>query len=48
MIRIAAPMHDVGEIGIKDAILQNAGVLTTAERKIMREHSRIGYEILRV
>ncbi|WP_339561063.1 HD domain-containing phosphohydrolase [Pseudomonas sp. EA_65y_Pfl1_P113] len=46
MIRIAAPMHDVGKIGIEDAILQKNGPLTAAERKIMREHPRIGYEIL--
>ena len=46
MIRIAAPMHDVGKIGIKDAILHKTCELTTAERKIMQERSRIGYEIL--
>ncbi|WLH70044.1 HD-GYP domain-containing protein [Pseudomonas sp. FP2309] len=46
MIRIAAPMHDVGKIGIEDAILQKTGALTTAEREKMQEHSRIGYQIL--
>ncbi|MDO9345498.1 MAG: response regulator [Pseudomonas sp.] len=46
MMRVAAPMHDVGKIGIEDAILQKTGKLTPAERKIMQEHARIGYEIL--
>lgn len=46
LIRMAAPMHDIGKIGIEDAILQKPGALTPAEREIMQEHSRIGYEIL--
>lgn len=46
MIRMAAPMHDVGKIGIEDAILQKTGALTPVERKIMQEHPRIGYKIL--
>ncbi|VVM43084.1 Cyclic di-GMP phosphodiesterase response regulator RpfG [Pseudomonas fluorescens] len=46
LIRMAAPMHDVGKIGIEDAILQKPGALTPAEREVMQEHARIGYEIL--
>ena len=46
LIRMAAPMHDVGKIGIEDAILQKPGMLTPEERAVMQEHSRIGYEIL--
>lgn len=45
-LRLAAPMHDVGKIGIADAILGKPGILTAAERVIMNEHARIGYEIL--
>ncbi|MPQ67317.1 MULTISPECIES: HD-GYP domain-containing protein [Pseudomonas] len=47
LIRLAAPMHDVGNIGIEDAILRKPGVLTAREREIMQDHPRIGYEVLR-
>lgn len=46
LIRMAAPMHDVGKIGIEDAILQKPGPLTDEERKSMQRHARIGYDIL--
>lgn len=42
----AAPMHDIGKIGIADSILLKPGKLTDEERTIMMEHSRIGAEIL--
>lgn len=45
-IRLAAPMHDVGKIGIPDAILNKQGSLDNAERSIMNTHAQIGYEIL--
>ena len=45
-LRLAAPMHDVGKIGIPDAILTKPGALTEDERKVMNYHARIGYEIL--
>lgn len=45
-LRLAAPMHDVGKIGIPDAILGKPGAFTPAEREIMNHHARIGYEIL--
>jgi two-component system, response regulator RpfG len=46
-IEQAAPMHDIGKIGIPDAILQKPGPLTAAERQLMQRHTLIGYEILR-
>jgi len=46
-IEHAAPMHDIGKIGIADAILQKPGPLTLEERQQMMRHTRIGYEILR-
>jgi hypothetical protein len=46
LIRYASPMHDVGKIGIPDAILRKPGRLTVEERKIVQEHSAIGPEIL--
>jgi len=42
----AAPMHDIGKIGIPDSILQKRGKLTAEEWVIMRRHCRIGVEIL--
>lgn len=42
----AAPMHDVGKIGIPDAILQKPGKLDTDEWEIMKRHAAIGAEIL--
>ena len=46
LIRMAAPMHDLGKIGIPDRILLKEGPLSLEERHEMMEHSRIGYEIL--
>jgi len=46
MIRIAAPMHDVGKIGISDTILLKPGKLTAEEFEKMKEHVAIGANIL--
>lgn len=43
----AAPMHDVGKVGISDQILLKPGRLTREEFEIMKQHAVIGYEILR-
>jgi putative two-component system response regulator len=42
----AAPMHDVGKIGIPDSILQKAGPLDDEEWKVMRSHATIGAAII--
>lgn len=42
----AAPMHDVGKIGIPDAILQKPGKLDAEEWTVMQSHARIGAEII--
>lgn len=42
----AAPMHDVGKIGIPDHILLKPGRLDVPEFEIMKQHALIGYEIL--
>ena len=47
MVEVAAPLHDLGKIGIPDAILLKRGRLTEEEFAIMRTHPQIGYEILR-
>jgi putative two-component system response regulator len=45
-IRLAAPMHDVGKIGIPDSILRKPGKLTPPEFEIMKGHAEIGASIL--
>lgn len=45
-IYLAAPLHDIGKIGIADAILGKPGKLTPEEFSIMREHVTIGARIL--
>lgn len=42
----AAPMHDVGKIGIPDKILLKPGKLDSEEWEIMKKHSAMGGEIL--
>lgn len=42
----AAPMHDVGKIGIPDAILQKNGKLDAEEWQVMRQHAQIGADII--
>ncbi|GAA61893.1 cyclic di-GMP phosphodiesterase response regulator RpfG [Pseudoalteromonas sp. BSi20652] len=46
LLRQAAPMHDVGKIGIPDAILLKPGRLTSEEFTYMKEHAVIGAKIL--
>lgn len=45
-LRLAAPMHDVGKIGIPDRILQKPGRLTYKEFEIMKSHTVIGASVL--
>ena len=47
LLRMAAPMHDVGKIGIPDAILNKPGKLTEMEFESVKHHTTIGYDILR-
>ncbi|MDR3737188.1 MAG: response regulator [Acidobacteriaceae bacterium] len=46
LILEAAPMHDVGKVGIPDHILLKPGRLTPEEMQIMRQHAELGGEIL--
>ena len=43
----AAPLHDIGKVGIADGILLKPGKLTEAEFEIMKQHAQIGYEVLK-
>jgi two-component system response regulator RpfG len=47
LIEHAAPMHDIGKIGIPDYILKKPGRLTPTEWREMQRHTVYGYEILR-
>jgi putative two-component system response regulator len=46
MIERAAALHDVGKVGVPDAILLKPGPLTPAEIEIMRTHAVVGAKIL--
>jgi putative two-component system response regulator len=46
LILEAAPMHDIGKVGIPDAILLKPEKLTSTEYFFMKEHAKIGHEIL--
>jgi response regulator RpfG family c-di-GMP phosphodiesterase len=46
-IELAAPMHDIGKIGIPDRILQNPGRLDGNDLRVMQSHARIGYDMLK-
>jgi putative two-component system response regulator len=43
---LAAPMHDVGKIGVPDAVLLKPDRLTPEERQLMERHVTLGHEIL--
>lgn len=45
-MRIAGLLHDVGKIGIPDAILNKPAKLTNAEYDVMKTHSVLGYNIV--
>lgn len=45
-LRLAAILHDIGKIGIDDAILRKGGGLTEEEQRSMRRHPEIGARIL--
>lgn len=46
LIELAAPLHDIGKIGIPDSILRKNGPLSDEELAIMRQHPKIGHDIL--
>jgi putative two-component system response regulator len=46
LIKRAAPLHDIGKVGIPDSILLKPGLLTPEERTIMQTHAAIGSQML--
>ncbi|MBF0198190.1 MAG: DUF3369 domain-containing protein [Planctomycetes bacterium] len=47
LLKQAAPLHDIGKIGIEDKILNKPGPLNDEEFEIMKTHARLGYDILK-
>lgn len=46
LIRVAAPLHDLGKIAIPDSILLKPARLTAEERQVMETHALLGYQML--
>jgi hypothetical protein len=46
VLEMAAMLHDIGKIGVPDAVLLKPGPLTDEEWHVMRTHDRIGVEII--
>jgi putative two-component system response regulator len=44
---LAAPLHDIGKIGIPDSVLLKSGPLSPGEWEVMKQHCQIGAKILR-
>jgi len=47
MLVAAAPLHDLGKVGVPDAVLHKGGSLSDEERALMRRHPALGFELLR-
>lgn len=47
LLRLASPMHDIGKVGIPDAILNKPGKLTPDEMEIMKTHAQLGFDMLK-
>lgn len=47
VLRLASPLHDVGKVGIPDAILNKPGKLTAEEFDVIKTHTLIGYDMLK-
>ena len=47
VLEFASPMHDIGKIGIPDAVLLKQGPLNADEDATMKNHPRMGYDILK-
>jgi putative two-component system response regulator len=46
-LQMASPMHDIGKVGIPDAILNAPRALDTEEWKVMQTHAQLGYDMLK-
>ena len=46
LLASSAQLHDIGKVGIPDAVLRKAGPLTPEEWEVMKSHSRLGSEAI--
>jgi putative two-component system response regulator len=46
LLRLAAPLHDIGKIAVGDRILRKTGMLTDHERQLMEQHAEVGRDLL--
>lgn len=46
-VRLAAPLHDVGKVGIPDQVLNKPGKLDSAEWQVMQRHAMLGHDMLK-
>ena len=47
LLQMASPMHDIGKVGIPDAILNAPRNLDSKEWQVMKRHAKLGYEMLK-
>ena len=47
LLRMVAPMHDVGKVAVPDSILNKPGKLSAEDFEIMKSHTEVGYSIFR-
>src|SRR6185312_9335256 len=47
-VEVAALLHDIGKVGVPDAILKKPGPLTAEERALMNKHPEYSWSILRL
>jgi putative nucleotidyltransferase with HDIG domain len=45
-VRLAGMLHDIGKVGVPDSVLGKPGPLTSEELEVVREHARLGAQIL--
>ena len=45
ILKQASPLHDIGKVGIPDAILNKPGRFNDEEKEIMNTHAKLGYEM---
>lgn len=47
LLKLVSPMHDIGKVAIPDAVLNKPGKLTEEEFELMKNHTEIGYSLLK-
>lgn len=47
LLRLGAPLHDLGKVGIPDAVIHKKDALSREEKVLVRQHTQIGYKLLK-